>query len=38
MSEVLLMASKVVFKDRVNLFWDRVREGMSAAPRANLWE
>ena len=31
MSEVLLMASRVVLKDRENLFWDRVRAGMSAA-------
>ncbi|WP_416347728.1 transposase [Cryobacterium sp. 10I5] len=31
MSEVLLMASRVVLKERENLFWVRVREGMSAA-------
>jgi IS30 family transposase len=31
MSEVLVMASRVVMKERENLFWDRVREGMSAA-------
>ena len=31
MSEVLFMASRVVIKERENLFWDRVREGMSAA-------
>ena len=34
MSEVLSLASKVVLKDRENLFWDRVREEMSAAAAA----
>ena len=29
------MASRVVLKDRENLFWDRVREGCLRRPRVN---
>jgi IS30 family transposase len=35
MCEVLLLASRVVFKDRENLFWNRARVGMSAAAACN---
>jgi len=34
LSEVLVMASRVVLKEREDLFWVRVREGMSAAAAA----